>query len=246
MSSSNAIQTRTLTLTSKGAAARLPHAEFGVFEARPAPGAAIHGGIVLIQEIFGVNGHIRDLARRYAERGFLTWAPAYFDHIEKGVELGYDPEVFPKARELVSKLGWDQAVEDTRLTAEGLRRELPASRNGIATVGFCWGGSVAWLSATRLGETINAAVGYYGRQIWDFRNEAPTVPVLLHYGEHDHGIPMSNVNDVKQAHPEIPVYTYDAGHGFNCDQRKDFSPQASKLADERTMGFLAESLGFAL
>lgn len=241
-----AIRTRTVTLTSRSASGRLPHADFGVFEARPAEDSSVLGGLVLIQEIFGVNRHIRDLAVRYAKRGFLTWAPAYFDHIERDVELEYDSQGIERGRELVSRLGWDQAVEDTLLAAEHLRKEMPFSQKAVATIGFCWGGSLAWLSATRLGETIDAAVCYYGRQIWDFRTEHPKTPVLLHYGEKDASIPLSNINDVRAAHPDTPVFVYSAGHGFNCDQRHDYDPQAAALADERTMRFLSEKMGFAL
>jgi len=250
---------RTFRLRSEQAAAHFPNADFKVFEARPAQGTPVIGGLVLVQEIFGVNAHIRSLARRYAERGWLTWAPAYFDHLERGgefgVELAYDTSDFITGREFVSRLKWDQAVEDTRLTAEALRTELaqtaPAASDAstptftpkITAIGFCWGGSVAWLAACRLKGVIDGAVSYYGRATWEFRHEKPTVPVIMHFGERDASIPMEHVCELAAAQPEVPVYIYAAGHGFNCDARRDFDPTAADEADRRTMNFLLSLRG---
>lgn len=249
----------TFHLRSDMAAAHFPNADFKVFEARPAQGMPIIGGLVLIQEIFGVNAHIRSLAHRYAERGWLTWAPAYFDHLESGgkfgVELDYDTNDFITGREFVSRLKWDQAIEDTRLTAEALKTELaktaPADLDAltiaptlkIAAIGFCWGGSVAWLTACRLKGVIDGAVSYYGRATWEFRHEKPVVPVIMHFGERDASIPMEHVRELATARPEVPVYVYAAGHGFNCDARRDFDPTAADEADRRTMSFLNETIG---
>jgi carboxymethylenebutenolidase len=139
---------------------------------------------------------------------------------------------------LVQELGWEQAVMDTRLAAEELRLRLPSREQKIAAIGFCWGGSLAWLGATRLRHALDASVCYYGRAIWDFKQETPEIPTLLHYGESDHSIPLSQVNEVRAAHPNLPVFIYKAGHGFHCDARKDFNPEAAREADQRTMEFL--------
>lgn len=229
------------TLHSSLAEGRFANPDFGIFEAAPPAGSAVRGGIVLIQEVFGVNQHIRDLASRYAERGYVTWAPCYFDHVEKGVDLPYDADGIQQGRNFTGQLGWEQAVEDTRLAAAALKRTLPKNANQVAAIGFCWGGSVAWLAACRLNGEIDAAVSYYGRQAWDFRSEKAKVPVILHFGERDSFIPMSNVDDFKRAQPGLPVYVYEAGHGFSCDARQDYDAKASALADERSMRFLNEA-----
>jgi carboxymethylenebutenolidase len=241
------IATRWLELSSPKATPRLARANFSVYEARPLADQEIRGAIVVIQEIFGLNSHIRSLTERYAAEGFIAWAPAYFDHIQTGVELDYNADGIAKGRDLITQLGWDQAVEDTRLACEGVRAELAkvqglaASARKVATIGFCWGGSVAWLMSTRAPQAIDTAVGYYGRAIWDFRNEKPLKPVLLHYGKHDHGIPLAQVDDVHAAHPQVPLYVYDAGHGFNCDARADYNATAANLAHTRTSEFLEKN-----
>lgn len=221
----------------------LPSNRISIFTASPRQTEGIQGGLVLIQEVFGLNDHIRSLACKYASEGYVTWAPAYFDHFEPLLEFGYDTRSTVKGRDLVAKLGWDQALADTLQAAGALRLTLPESKNKVATVGFCWGGTVAWLTACRAQQgTPDAAVSYYGRAIWEFRNETPERPVLLHYGANDPLIPSAQVHDVKSAHPEIPVLTYDAGHGFNCEARSDYNEEAARLAHERTMRFLREKM----
>ena len=235
------IQTRWFTLDSEKAKNRFPRSDFGVLEARPSNPSEIRGGIVLIQEIFGVNSHIRSLAERYAQKGFAVWAPALFDHLETGVSLPYDTRAISKGRELVQQLGWEQPVDDIELAIDNLGASI--GDKGVATIGFCWGGALSWLTACRTKTPrLKAAICYYGRQIWDFREEKPRVPVLMHFGRHDNLIPMENVEDIRTAHQTIPIYIYEAGHGFNCDERADFNAEAAALADERTMSFL-ESLG---
>lgn len=231
------IQTRWFTLDSIEAKGRFPRSDFGVLEARPANASQIQGGIVLIQEIFGVNSHIRSLAERYAQRGYAVWAPALFDHLETGVALTYETRSFSKGRELVQNLGWEQPVHDIELAIENLSASIGGK--GVATIGFCWGGALSWLTACRAKTTnLKAAICYYGRQIWDFREESPCCPVIMHFGRHDSLIPMQNVEDIRSAHPTIPIYVYEAGHGFNCDERADYNAEAAALADERTMSFL--------
>jgi len=233
------IQTRWFTLDSETAKNLFPRSEFGIFEARPVDGSQVRGGIVVLQEIFGVNPHIRSVAERYAQRGYTVWAPALFDHLKTGVELAYDSRDFVKGRELVQNLGWDQPVEDIRLAVEGLNASIGGK--GVVTIGFCWGGALSWLAACRSRAAgLKASVCYYGRQIWDFRNEKPQCPVIMHFGRHDSLIPMANVDEIRASHPTIPVYVYEAGHGFHCDARADYNAEAAKLADERTMAFLKE------
>jgi len=212
---------------------------YEIYEAAPqsSPTTPPVGLVVVIQEIFGVNSHIRDVTDRFAKEGYLAWAPAYFDPIEKGVELGYGESSFPKGRELITKLGFDNAVAITRACAEEMKKREPGLK--LATVGFCWGGSVAWLSATRIGEPlVNHAVSYYGRMAIDFRNEKPMAPVMAHWGEHDPSIPMENVCLFEQAQPSVRSFTYDAGHGFNCDQRDHFDAVAAAAAWKRTLEFI--------
>jgi carboxymethylenebutenolidase len=213
--------------------------KFGIYEARPQDEKKIRGGLLVFQEIFGVNSHIRAVTRSWAEQGFVAWAPAFFDHIEKGIELDYDARSMVRGRQLVAELGWDIAIEDTRLAAKALRLSLPPSAARIGLIGFCWGGSLAWLCACRLSaKEINAAVAYYGRATHEFRHEKPNIPALLHFGRFDSLIPIENVQEFQEAQPETMVHVYEAGHGFNCDQRTDFNPQAAQLARERTLSFL--------
>ena len=192
--------------------------------------------MIVVQEIFGVNSHIREVTDTFARHGYLAWAPAYFDPIERGVELGYDHSVYPRARELVASLGWDAAVAITRSAATLLKtREPHLSRH---VVGYCWGGAVAWLAATRMGpELVDSAAAYYGRAISEFKNETARSPIIMHFGEHDTAIPMELVREIQTAQPTVPVYIYNAGHGFNCNQRKDYNAESAALALQRTLDF---------
>lgn len=233
---------KTFKLTSPFAAETLSHGEFTVYEVRPQDEAKIRGGLVLAQEIFGVNDHIRSVARHYAELGYAVWAPAYFDHIEPGVELGYGPRDFAVARPIVQKLGWEVPLEDSRIAGEALKATLPTAHRRIGLIGFCWGGSLAWLTACRLNETFAVAVSYYGRQSLDFAKEIPKIPLIMHFGKTDAHIPVEQVAELEKAHPEVPIYYYDAGHGFNCDARADFNPEAAALAEKRTLEILENNL----
>jgi len=206
---------------------------FSAYLATP-PGRP-RAGLVVIQEIFGVNSHIRAVTDGFAKDGYLAIAPALFDRVRPGIELGYQPDGIAAGREMRGKVSWDDALKDIAAAA---RHAGGAGK--IGCVGYCWGGSLAWLAATRL--DFAAAVGYYGGQIFDFRNEAPRCPVLLHFGERDHGIPMEKVEALRQAHPDLPVHLYPAGHGFNCDQRADFDAASAERARMRTLEFFAANL----
>ncbi len=208
--------------------------DLGAYLARPQ--RPPRAGLVVCQEIFGVNAHIRQVTDGFAAEGYLAVAPALFDRIERGVELAYDEAGVARARELGTALAWETALRDVGAAADAVRTGA-----GVAVIGYCRGGSVAWLAACRL--DVQAAVGYYGGQIHEHRGETPGCPVMLHFGEQDPIIPSEDVAEIAAAHPEIPIFTYAVGHGFNCDARADFDRAAADLALERTLAFLAEHLG---
>jgi carboxymethylenebutenolidase len=193
--------------------------------------------LVVIQEIFGVNAHIRSVADGYAKDGFLCVAPALFDRIQPGVELGYSDEDVQTARSMIPKLNFAKAVEDIQAAVE---YAASASGKNAGVIGYCLGGTLAWLSATRLRPT--AAVGYYAGGIGNFAAEKPTCPVMFHFGSQDTHIPASEVEKVKAAHPEVEIYWYDAGHAFNCEPRPNYNAAAAKEARERSVEFLKKHL----
>jgi carboxymethylenebutenolidase len=204
---------------------------------RSAPEDEPKGGIVVLQEIFGVNHHIRAVADHYAAAGYLAIAPALFDRVEPGVELGYGEAERPRAMEIRSKTKLDETLADIEAAVA-----LASAGGSVGVVGYCWGGTLAWAAAARL-SGISAAVGYYGGGIAGMLNEQPRAPVMLHFGERDKHIPMSDVEKIRAAHPEIPVFVYPADHGFNCDERESYDAKSAKEAQSRTFAFLAENLG---
>lgn len=209
--------------------------ELDAYVARPA-GEPI-AGLVVIQEIFGVNAHIRSVADRYAADGFLAVAPALFDRVERGVELQYEGEDAQKAMEIRRHLNMDSMLRDTAAALNYARR-TSGRKTGI--IGYCLGGSIAWLAACRM--KVDAAVGYYGGMIAQHASEQPRCPVMLHFGRKDKHIPPEAIEAIQHAHPEIPVYLYDAGHGFNCDVRSAYDASSASLARERSLAFLRQHL----
>jgi carboxymethylenebutenolidase len=209
--------------------------ELDGYVARP-EGAPI-GGLVVVQEIFGVNAHIRSVADGFARDGFLVVAPALFDRYEKGVELSYSGADMEKALSFIPKLNLNDAVSDVAAALYWVRQE---SNKKCGVVGYCLGGSLAWLAATRLHTDV--AVGYYGGMINKFKGEQPRCPMMLHFGHKDKHIPKEAVDEVQAAHPEVQIYWYDADHGFNCDERASYDQAAAKLARERSLAFLKEHL----
>ena len=209
--------------------------ELDAYVARPADTPI--GGLVVVQEIFGVNRHIRSVADGYAKDGFLAIAPALFDRYERGVELEYSGADMEKARSFHLRLNMDHAVADVAAALDWVRKES-GKKSGV--IGYCFGGSLAWLAATRLHPDV--AVGYYGGSIIQFKDEQPTCPVMLHFGTQDTHIPKEGVNQVKAAHPDVQIFWYDAGHGFNCDVRASYDAPSSKLARERSLEFLKQHL----
>ncbi len=193
-------------------------------------------GLVVVQEIFGVNGHIRAVCERFAAHGFAVIAPALFDRVKPGIELGYTPEAIAEGRELRGKVPDAGAMADVEAAA----RALGGKPLGI--VGYCWGGTVAWWGATRTTQFKGASC-WYGGGIAATRTEVPHCPVQMHFGEQDGGIPMSDVAAIRAAQPGVQVYVYPgAGHGFGCDERGSFSQTANDLAQQRTLAFFDEHL----
>lgn len=208
--------------------------ELAAYVARPEGPA--RAGLVVCQEIFGVNAHMRDVCDGFAAEGYLAVAPALFDRLERGVELGYSDDDTARGRALRTALAWDDVMRDVGAAAEEVRNGA-----GVGVIGYCWGGSVAWLAACRL--PVQASVSYYGGQVHEFRAETPGCPVQFHFGTKDPIIPNEHVEEIAALHPDIPLYTYDAGHAFDCTPRPDYDPAAAALARQRTLDFLVEHLG---
>jgi carboxymethylenebutenolidase len=201
------------------------------------PSGAPVAGLVVVQEIFGVNEHIRSVADGYAKDGFLAVAPALFDRIERDVDLGYGGPDAQKAISFIPKLDVDKAVVDL---AAALDFATEDSGKKAGVIGYCLGGTLAWIAAARLHP--DAAVGYYGGRIGTYANERPSCPVMLHFGRQDTHIPAEEVEKVHAAHPEVEIYWYDAGHAFNATPRTSYNPEAARLARERSLEFLKKFL----
>ena len=199
---------------------------------------APRGALVLIQEIFGVNSHIHSVADDYAAQGYQVVAPALFDRVQPNLELGYNPADTAQGMKAARQIGLDMALKDVAAAIAHARAEWSALKVGV--LGFCYGGSLAWLAATRLDPA--AAVCYYGGQIAANANETPRCPVMMHFGAKDPHIGPAEIEKIKAAHPDLPVFVYDAGHGFNCDQRKDYEPESARLARQRTLEFFNRHL----
>ncbi len=211
-----------------------------VFDAWVArPEGTSKGGVVVIQEIFGVNAHIREVTDKFAAAGFLVAAPALFDRREKGVELGYDADGITSGRGHVVGIGTDPQLRDVAATATWLRNEGMAK---VGVVGYCWGGVLAFLAATRLAGLVDAASSFYGTRVTEFLYEQPQVPLEFHLGSKDHSLPPEAIDSIRTSFPASDVFVYDADHGFNCDHRAQFDEQASALAWERVLAFFTTHL----
>ena len=206
------------------------------------PSETVRGALVVVQEIFGVNAHIRSVADAYAREGYVSIAPALFDRYERGVELKYEGEGMKKAFELYPKLDPNTAVLDIAAAFA----QVATEGAGAGVVGFCYGGLMSWLSATRgpaHGFQPKACVGYYAGGIGKVANEQPTCPVMLHFGAGDDHIGRDQIDAVRNAHPDVQVFLYEgAGHAFNRDISPSFRPEAAAMAKERTLDFFAEHL----
>lgn len=205
----------------------------GAFRAQPADPPK--GGIVVIQEIFGVNAHIRDVVERFAEAGYVAIAPAFFDHVESDVELDYDAAGIARGRALISELDIDQVMADVGSAADSIR-----SAGKIGVVGYCWGGTIAMLAASRLGLP---AVSYYGARNVAWLHENFSAPLQFHFGAKDSSIPPEAIERHRECLPASEIHVYPAAHGFNCDRRQDFDAASAALARARTLDFFARHLG---
>jgi carboxymethylenebutenolidase len=194
-------------------------------------------GLVVVQEIFGVNRHMRRVCDDFAQQGYAVVCPALFDRTRRGVELGYGPEDVARGRDLRGTIDAGKTVLDILAAAAA----LPTSaKRGI--VGYCWGGTVAWHGATRT-SAFSAAVGWYGGGIAAAKDEAPRCPVQLHFGETDASIPLADVEAIRKAQPGVEIFVYQgAGHGFGCEERGSYVEKDAALAQERTLAFFAKHL----
>jgi len=209
--------------------------ELGAYRADPV--GQPKGGLVVLQEIFGVNRHIRSVCDGFAARGYAVIAPAVFDRYSRDFESGYSPAEVEEARKFIPSIDWRAMLRDTQAAIDAVH---DAGKVGI--VGYCMGGTVAFLAAAKL-DRLSAAVGYYGGQTARNADLKPKVPTLLHFGDRDQSIPMSDVEIVREKRPECEIYVYPAGHAFNCDERAGYDADAARLALERTLAFLAKHVG---
>ena len=208
---------------------------FGAY--RAAPVGRAKGGIIVIQEIFGVNEHIRQICDGFAADGYVAIAPALFDRSDsKDCQLGYTPDDIAAGREIMQTFSWDLCMTDIQAVVDVMKTE----NLRVGTVGYCWGGSISYLCSTRL--PVQASVVYYGGQIMPYIDEKEGCPLLMHFGEHDAGIPLENVNSIGEAHPDAVVHIYDADHGFNCDHRVQYNEFAAVLARTRSMELFDQHL----
>lgn len=201
---------------------------------RAQPDGTPKAGVVILQEIFGITNHIRAVVDQYAGLGFLAVAPALFDRVRPDIVLDYTD--IQQALEAVGQLELENVMADVQAATDNVR-----SAGKVAAIGYCWGGAITDLAACRT--DIDAGVSYYGRRTVEWLNEQPKCPVIYHFGREDQSIPMEAVEKITAARPDGIVHIYDgAGHGFNCTDRADYSPENAKLALQRTLAFLDEHL----
>ena len=192
--------------------------------------------LVVLQEIFGVNHHIRAVCDGFAEAGYHVVAPALFDRAERDVELGYTPPEGQRGMQLRSRIAAEATLADVLAAADHLGRE------SVGVIGYCWGGALAWAGATQ-STRFKAAVGWYGGGIAATATAHPNCPVQLHFGALDDHISLSDVEAIRTAQPGIEVFVYEgAGHGFGCNERPSYDARATALAQERSLAFLQHNL----
>ena len=209
--------------------------QFGGYRAEPAtsPKAAV----VVIQEIFGVNHHIRAVCDRLAGEGYVAIAPSIFDRVEPDFTSGYSPDEVAVARKFVANPDWAAMLRDTKAAIDAVQNVGP-----VGIIGFCLGGSIAYAAATKL-SGLSAAVGYYGGAIARFADDKPEVPTQLHFGEKDAGIPLGDVETIRTKRPEVEIHVYPgAQHGFHCDERASYDKTSADIAWPRSLGFFAKHL----
>lgn len=208
---------------------------FDVYQATPS--GTPRGGLVVIQEIFGMNSHMRQVCDQYAADGYACIGPALFDRVGKGIELGYGSADQSLGMATRQKLDWDATLRDVAAAHDAVR-----AFGKVGILGYCFGGSVAWLGATR--QDFVCAISYYGGNVAGFANEVPRCPTICHIGSEDKSITAEKIDIIRTSRPEVQVYVYDgAGHGFNCDQRGSWNAAAAHLARQRSLDFLHKNLG---
>jgi len=209
--------------------------QLGAYRADPA--TAPKGTVVVIQEIFGVNHHIRAVCDRLAGEGYVAIAPSIFDRVEPNFTSGYSPDEIAIARKFVANPDWAAMLRDTQAAIDAVRDVGP-----VGIIGFCLGGSIAYAAATKL-SGLTAAIGYYGGAVVRFADDKPKVPTQLHFGEKDAGIPLSDVETIKAKRPDVEVFVYPgAQHGFHCDERASYDKASADIAWPRSMAFFAKHL----
>lgn len=209
--------------------------KFAAYVAEPA--AAPKGALIVVMEIFGVNSHIRRVTDEYAAAGYLAIAPAFFDRVQRGLDVGYTPPEIETARGLMQKMNFNDAVKDVEAAKQHV---ASAGKTGI--VGWCWGGALSFKAACNV-SGLACAVAYYGGAIPTMINEKPKCPVMFHWGETDHSIPLEKAKEVEAAHKDQIHYFYPAGHGFNCEQRGSYDADSAAKAGSRTLEFLKKHIG---
>lgn len=209
--------------------------KFAAYRAEPKGKA--RGAVIVVQEIFGVNSHIRGVTDGYAADGYLAIAPAFFDRVERGLDIGYSPAEIERGRAFIPKMNWDDVMKDAAAAMASVK-----SAGKVGILGYCWGGSASWMAAARL-SGLACAVCYYGGQIPSLIDENPKCPVTFHWGETDHSIPLEAAKKVSAKHSSAQSFFYKAGHGFNCDQRGSYDAESAKLARMRTLEFLKKHIG---
>jgi carboxymethylenebutenolidase len=200
-----------------------------------APSGPARGAVVIAQEIFGVNRHIRAVADSYAAEGYLAIAPCLFDRIRRGIELGYSEAEVQQGRGFRLRIPTEKTLLDLSACINVVRHS-----GRVSTVGYCWGGTLSYLAACEL--PLFCAVSYYGGQIKDHLDKSPRKPVMYHFGEKDPHIPLSDVDKIRAADPDGIFHLYPADHGFNCDERATYDAPSATLARQRTLQFLAEQM----
>ena len=208
---------------------------FSAYRADPA--GKPRGAVIVVQEIFGVNSHIRSVADGYAAAGYLAIAPAFFDRVQRNYETGYEPDEIQAGIALMQALKIEDALTDLDAAVA-----VASSAGKVGVLGFCWGGTVSWVAAART-RGIACAAPYYGGGMPNYIGDKPACPVMAHFGEQDTHPSLEQAKQVAAAHPSITAHFYNAGHGFNCDQRGSYDAAAAKLARERTLAFLAQHVG---
>ena len=204
---------------------------------RADPAGSPKGAIVVIQEIFGVNHHIRSVCDRLAAEGYVAIAPSIFDRIQPNFQSGYSPDEVANARKFVASPDWPAMLRDTQAAIDAVKNDGP-----VGIIGFCLGGSIAYGAATKL-SGLSAAVGYYGGAVVRFADDKPTAPTQLHFGEKDAGIPLSDVETIKSKRPEVEVFIYPgAQHGFHCDERANYDKASADIAWPRSLAFFAKHM----